>query len=87
MAMEHPTFGKYAAEIARNCLTSIAHASVVFAWLDDPTAYGSLAELGLRACSKNTDLVSLAEAASRSVVHRENGDGRGCGRDREDCLF
>jgi hypothetical protein len=43
---EHSSIGKYATEVAKNCLTSIAHASVVFAWIDDLTAYGSIAELG-----------------------------------------
>jgi nucleoside 2-deoxyribosyltransferase len=75
---EHPTFGKYAAEVARNCLTSIAHSSVVFAWLDDPSAYGSLAELGYAHALKTPiwlawpkplkDLWFVQEMASAMIV-------------------
>jgi hypothetical protein len=37
-------------EIVVNCQTAIAAADIVFAWLDDLTAYGSFAELGI-ACA------------------------------------
>ncbi len=43
---EPPSIERHATEIAKNCLTSITHASVVFAWIDDLTAYGTFAELG-----------------------------------------
>ena len=39
-------FKDFATEVSRNCLTSISRASIVFAWLDDLSAYGSFAEMG-----------------------------------------
>jgi hypothetical protein len=41
-----PPFKEFSTEVTKNCLTSIAHASIIFAWIDDLSAYGSLAELG-----------------------------------------
>jgi hypothetical protein len=38
--------GDFGAEVTQNCLFSIANASIVFAWLDNLSAYGSFAELG-----------------------------------------
>lgn len=34
-------------EVAQDCLTAIARSSLVFGWLDDVTAYGTLFELGV----------------------------------------
>jgi nucleoside 2-deoxyribosyltransferase len=39
-------FKDFATEVARNCLASISRTSIVFAWLDDLSTYGSFAELG-----------------------------------------
>jgi hypothetical protein len=36
----------FAAQIASNCLHSIASADILFAWIEDLTAYGTLAEIG-----------------------------------------
>jgi hypothetical protein len=39
-------FQEFAPEVSRNCLTSISRASIVFAWIEDLSAYGSFAEPG-----------------------------------------
>jgi hypothetical protein len=68
----------FAARIVCNCLLSIRSVDIVFAWIDDLTAYGSLAELGYaRAFGKQTwlawprefpDLWFIKELASEVVI-------------------
>ena len=44
-------------EVARRCLEAVDRSTHVFAWIDDPTAYGSLVELGYaRALGKQTHI-------------------------------
>jgi hypothetical protein len=72
----------FASQIAANCLRSIANANIVFAWIDDLTAYGSLAEIGFaHALGKEIwlawpnefpDLWFIREMAS-DVIIAENG--------------
>jgi len=68
----------FAAQIVSNCLRSIAGVDIVFAWIDDLTAYGSLAELGFaRALGKQiwlawpnefSDLWFIKEFASEVLI-------------------
>ena len=36
----------FATEVAQNCLASLRSSDIIFAWLDDLSAYGSFAEIG-----------------------------------------
>jgi hypothetical protein len=65
-------------QIAFNCLLSICSVDIVFAWIDDLTAYGSMAEIGYaRARGKQIwlagprefpDLWFIKELASEVII-------------------
>ena len=50
-------------EVVKRCLAAIEDSTHIFGWIDDPSAYGSLVELGYaRALNKHTSLYFSSEA-------------------------
>lgn len=61
--------------VVQMCLDAIDRADLVFAWIDDPTCYGTLAELGYAIGKGKRVWVVFDEAEDDGVPYRLGGDG------------
>lgn len=48
-------------DLVRRCLDAIDRSDIVFAWLDDPTAYGTLVEIGYAVARKKLVIIGTSE--------------------------